>query len=150
MEQSAKAPWHLWVLGLVSLLWFAGGAIDYVMMKTANADYMAAASESSGVPVETIAAYFAAYPLWATVVWALGVWGAVAGGVLLLLRSRFAYHAMLISLFGLVMSTVYSFISDMPADMATPFFWVFSALIWLSVIGIAFYAKRMTASGILR
>ena len=26
-----KTPWHIWVVGLVSLIWHAGGAFDYVM-----------------------------------------------------------------------------------------------------------------------
>ena len=150
MNTLAKTPWHLWALGIISLVWFAGGANDYVQMKTENIDYMQAAADASGVSLKTIQAYFGSYPLWASAVWALGVWGAVAGALLLLLRSRFAFHAMLISLFGLLASTVYSFTSNMPAEMSTPFFWVFSALIWLSVIGLAYYARRMTAAGVLR
>lgn len=150
MNTLAKTPWHLWALGIISLVWFAGGANDYVQMKTENIEYMQAAADASGVPLQTIQDYFGGYPLWASAVWALGVWGAVAGALLLLLRSRFAFHAMLISLFGLLASTAYSFTSNMPAEMSTPFFWVFSVLIWLSVIGLAYYARRMTAAGVLR
>jgi hypothetical protein len=38
--QSAKAPWHLWVVGVVSLLWNSVGALDFVMTQTKNATYM--------------------------------------------------------------------------------------------------------------
>ena len=40
-----KAPWHLWVVGIVALLWSAGGAFDYVMTQTRNEEYLAAFTE---------------------------------------------------------------------------------------------------------
>ena len=35
-----KTPWHLWVFGVVSLLWNFGGAYDYVMVRTGNQAYL--------------------------------------------------------------------------------------------------------------
>lgn len=145
-----KTPWHLWVLGIVSLLWFAGGANDYVQTKTENLEYLGWAAESSGVSLEVLLDYFGNWPLWANICWALGVWGAVAGSLLLLLRSRFAFHALVLSLVGLVGSTIYTFTSDMPDEFKTLFQLVFSIAIWLSVIGLAYYARRMTRAGVLR
>lgn len=145
-----KTPWHLWVLGIVSLIWFAGGANDYVMTKTANVAYLGMAAESMGVSVDLILDYFNGYPLWATVCWALGVWGAVAGSLLLLLRSRFAFHAFAVSLIGLAGSTIYTFISDIPPEFATTGQLVFTVLIWVSVIGMAAYARAMTKAAVLR
>ena len=37
-----RAPWHLWVVGIISLLWNAMGAFDYLMSQTRNEQYMAA------------------------------------------------------------------------------------------------------------
>ncbi|AUX70887.1 hypothetical protein CHX26_07235 [Porphyrobacter sp. HT-58-2] len=150
MGGRAKAPWHLWVLGLVSLLWFAGGANDYVMSKTENAAYLGMAADSMGISVEAILAYFNGYPLWATVCWALGVWGAVAGSILLMLRTRFALHAYVMSLIGLAGSTGYTFMSDVPEEFVSTGQLVFSVLIWASVIGMAAYARAMTRAGVLR
>jgi hypothetical protein len=39
-------------------------------------------------------------PAWMTGVWAIGVWGALAGSVLLLLRSKWAVHVFAASLAG--------------------------------------------------
>jgi len=144
------APWHLWVLGIVSLLWFAGGANDYLMTKTENAAYLGMAAENMGVSVDTILAYFNAYPVWATVFWALGVWGAVAGSILLLFRSRFAFHAFVVSLIGLAGSSAYTFTSDIPPEFASTGQLVFTVLIWASVIGMAAYAHAVTRAGVLR
>ncbi|MDJ0976909.1 MAG: hypothetical protein QNI87_00060 [Erythrobacter sp.] len=149
-EARPKTPWHLWALGVISLIWFAGGANDYVQTKLVNMDYLGMAAETAGVPVEVILDYFGSYPLWANICWALGVWGAVAGSLLLLLRSRYAFHALALSVVGLLGSTVYAFISDIPPELASTFQLVFTALIWLSVLAMAYYALAMTRAGVLR
>ena len=38
----SRAPWHLWVIGSIGLLWSAIGALDYVMTQTKNEAYMSA------------------------------------------------------------------------------------------------------------
>lgn len=148
--QSAKTPWHLWVIGIVSLLWHFGGAYDYTMTQTRNMEYLATASSNAGIPVETMIGYYTSFPIWADAMWAFGVWGAVAGSVLLLLRSRFAFHAFIVSIIGLVGTTIYTTTSDLPAELDSTFTWVFTAVIWVVTVLLAYYAKRMTAAGILR
>src|SRR5687767_4451129 len=88
---AAKAPWHLWVIGIVSLLWHCFGGYDYIMSQTRNADYMRMMTEPYGIDTQLALEYFDSFPLWADTAWALGVWGAVAGSILLLIRSRYAF-----------------------------------------------------------
>ena len=80
----------------------------------------------------------------------MGVWGALIGSLLLLLRSRHAVMAFGISLVGLLGSTIHQMIADMPASLNTPGIWMFTAAIWLSVILLLWYAFRMTKKRILR
>src|SRR3546814_7159427 len=40
MNTTVKTPWHLWVVGVLSLLWNAVGAFDYTMTKLNDADYL--------------------------------------------------------------------------------------------------------------
>ncbi|MEL6737326.1 MAG: hypothetical protein AAFY19_04130 [Pseudomonadota bacterium] len=150
-----RTPWHLWVVGVLSLLFFAGGANDYIQIKLDNADYIAQTASNLGASVAAVNAYFAEYPLWANVFWAFGVWGAVAGAILILLRSRFAFHALLLSLSGLVVNTLYRYQTPFPSGgdepaMSGTVLLVFSAVIWLSVILAAAYARAMTRAGVLR
>jgi hypothetical protein len=140
----AGTPWHLWALGALSLLWNAGGAFDYTMTKTRNAGYMA------NFTAEQIA-WFDGFPIWMNAAWALGVWGAVAGSVLLLLRHRWAVAAFAISLAGLIVGTVYQFaVSDMPESLKTPGGWAFTGALWVIAIFLLWYAMRMRARGVLR
>jgi hypothetical protein len=118
--------------------------MDYTMTKTRNPSYMAAFTPEQ-------IAWFDSFPLWMNIAWALGVWGALAGSILLLFRSRWAVHAFAISLAGLVIGTVYQFgISDMPASLKTPGGWAFTAALWLVAIFLLWYARQMQRMGQLR
>ncbi|QTD56574.1 hypothetical protein [Parasphingorhabdus cellanae] len=136
-------PWHLWVVGIVATIWNFGGALDYTMTQTRNESYM------SGFTPEQLD-YFYAFPAWADAVWALGVWGALIGSLLILFRSRHAIVAFAISLAGLIGSSIYQMTADMPPSLSSPGIWVFTALIWLSIILLIWYSRTMTAKGILR
>ena len=94
-ETTAKTPVHLWVVGIVSLLWNCFGAYDYTMSHIGGLEYF----ESMGLDAEAFA-WFNALPTWSVAAWAVGVWGSVLGSILLLLRSRHAATAFLVSLVG--------------------------------------------------
>lgn len=138
------APWHLWVVGAVSLLWNSFGAFDYLMTQTRNEAYM-------GQFTEQQLEYFYAFPAWMDFFWALGVWGAVAGSALLLLRKRWAIHAFLVSLVGLIGSSVYSFIvNPAPASLTGTGYLIFSMVIVAVILLLIWYSIAMTRKGVLR
>ena len=150
METANKTPWHLWVVGLVTLIWNGFGAYDYIMSKTENREYLAQMMEPTGVSVDGAIAYMDAMPLWANIAWGLGVWGAVAGSILLLLRNRFAFHAFAVSLVGLVFGMLHQWTNPMPemTDTTTPM--VFTLVIFAITIFLLWYSRRMTAKSVLR
>lgn len=152
MEETirAKAPWHLWAVGIVALLWFSGGAWDYLQTQLRNEAYLGEMADSVGVELQVVLDYYDAFPAWAEAMWAISVWGAVFAALLLLARSRFAFHAALVSLLGLAGTTAYTLSADMPDAFKSTFAWVFSAVIVLSIILFALYARRMTDAGVLR
>lgn len=148
--ERAKTPWHLWVVGALALLWNSGGAYDYTMTQTRNMDYLTAGAEAWNLDPGVLIAYYTAFPAWADAAWARGVWGAIAGSLLLLLRSRFAFHAFLISIIGLAGTTAYTMTSDIPPELQSTSAWLFSAAIVIITVLLTYYAKRQTAAGILR
>ena len=134
----------------MSLLWNGFGAYDYLMSKTENREYLAGMMEPTGVTVDAAVAYMQAMPLWANIAWGLGVWGAVAGSVLLLLRKRYAYHAFMASLVGLVFGMIHQWTNPMEGmtDTTTPL--IFSVVIFAITLFLLCYSRRMTAAGVLR
>lgn len=140
-----KTPVHLWIVGVVSLLWNAIGATDYTMTKLQNAAWLAQFTAEQRL-------YFDSFPFWANVGWALGVWGSVAGSVLLLLRSRHAVTALAVSLAGLLISSLYQFgvARAQVVKIMTTEAWVVTALIWIIAIALFLYAGRMRSRDVLR
>ena len=78
-----RAPRHLWIIGILMLLWNGMDAMDYVMTVSRNAGYLAQFTPER-------LAFLEAFPAWAKGSWALAVWLYVAGSVLLLWRCRLA------------------------------------------------------------
>ena len=145
-SMTTNTPWHLWAVGVVSLLWNAFGGYDFIMTTTRGAAYMRA----SGFD-QAMIDYFIAMPAWMYVPWTLGVWGAVAGSILLLLRNRLAVWAFGLSLIGAVVSLIYGqFINPppLPADMAIMSYmpWVITAI----AVFLFWYAWAMSKKDVLR
>lgn len=144
-EAATKTPAHLWIVGIASLLWNAFGAFDYTMTKMKNAEYLSAFTPEQQ-------AYFFGFPLWVNAGWALGVWGALLGSLLLLARSRHAVTLFAVSLLGLAVSSFYQFGMHY-AELqrlfgAVPM--IFTAVIWVVAIALFVYARRQAAAGVLR
>lgn len=146
----AATPWHLWAVGIVSLLWNGFGAYDYVMSQLRNEAYMAAMTEPFGFSAAEAITYFDSFPVWADAAWAVGVWGAVLGSLLLILRNRFAFHAFAAALAGLVLTIIYQYANPLPGASNSPLAVVMTALVTAITIALIYYAKRMTRSGVLR
>jgi hypothetical protein len=144
-ETAMKAPWHLWVIGILTLLWNAVGALDYVMTQTKADWYMSNFTQQQ-------LDYFYGYPAWAVGFWAIGVWAALAGSALLLVRSRYAGSAFALSILGIVGTSVYSFgIADTSmSEITGPGAMAFTAAIVIVAILCWVYARAMRARGVLR
>lgn len=141
---ATRRPVHLWLVGTLSLLWNAFGAFDYVMTKTHNAAYLA------GFTVEQ-RAYFDSFPTVMVSLWAFGVWGALAGALLLLARSRHAVAAFAVSLAGLAGSTITQFaLLDAPDSLHSAGMVAMNLVIWAVAIVLLVYARMMTMKGELR
>ena len=138
-------PWHLWAVGVISLLWNAFGGYDFVMSVTQGETYWRA----SGM-TDAMIAYYNAMPTWMYVPWVLGVWGAVAGSILLLMRNKLAVPAFALSLLGAVGSLAYGLANPMPPlpeamAMMSYMPWVIVGIAALLVV----YAWMMGKKGVL-
>jgi hypothetical protein len=109
LEQNAgpasRTPWHLWVVGVVALLFNSIGAFDFAMNQIQGSSYLAAAGMTPA-QVE----HYQEMPAWMILVWAVGVWGAFLASVLLLLRRRLAFATFAVSLAAFLVSLVYTYV----------------------------------------
>ena len=141
-----QTPWHLWVVGVLSLLWNAFGAFDFVSTVTRGEAYW----RESGM-TQPMIDYYNAMPAWMYGPWAVGVWGAVIGSILLLMRKGLAVTMFALSLAGAVISLVYGAVLDKapppPPEMAMMQYMPY--VILLIAVLLFGYAFNMRKKGVL-
>jgi hypothetical protein len=140
-----KAPWHLWLVGVIALLFNSVGVYDYLMTMTQGTVYLA----NAGFTPEQIA-HYEAYPVWMTAVWAIGVWGAFVASVLLLLRRRYAWVVFAISLAAFLVNLLYNYVLTDGGDLLGSGMAITSAVITVLLIFFTWYSRMMANRSVLR
>ena len=149
MNKSSLAPGrgtprHLWIVGVLAVLWNSVGAFDYLMTETRNANYLSQFSAEQ-------LAYFAGLPKWVIATWALGVWGGVLGSLLLLLRRRLAVAVFGVSLAGAAATFLHNYgFSEGYKIMGGVGGVAFSAVILLVGVALLIYSRRLAGRGVLQ
>ena len=92
-------PWHLWLIGIIGVLWNAMGVVSFMLTQ------MKVEAVMSRFPPQQ-RAYFESFPLWVVAFWALAVFGGVLGCLLLLFKNRLAFHLLLASVIGAIVFNV--------------------------------------------
>ena len=140
-----RPPWHLWLVGVIAVLFNAIGVFDFTMSMARGRKYMA----SAGMTADQIA-HYEGMPAWMTIVWGIGVIAAFAASILLLLRSRLALPTFIVSLAAFLLSLFYTYVltdggAIMGSEMA-----IASAVIAALLLIFAWYARIMIARHVLR
>ena len=143
MNDQIQLPWHFWLIGVLALLWNGFGCFDYFMTRSHNAAHLAQ------FPPEVIA-WVDSAPLYASTGWGLGVWGALVGAILLLLRRALAVWAFVISLVGLALSSIWQHLLSTPPPTMPAGSGIMAGVIWVVAIGLLYYSWRAKRCGWLR
>jgi hypothetical protein len=139
-----STPAHLWIVGILALLWYAYGCYEYLMTETGNPAFL------SKQPAEWVA-YWESLPAWLTAFWALGVWGGLLGAILLLVRSRHAVLAFTLSLIGAVVDLGYQLLmADMPPNLREGMLGVIDWVIIIVGTFLLWYSWSISKKGVLR
>lgn len=131
-------------LAVLALLWNAVGALDFTMTQTRNPSYLA------DFPPEMMA-YLDSLPGWVHAAWGVGVWGGVAGALLMLIGRRAAAWPYAASLVASALVFVQNhLLTQPPAGMGGTGAMLFSLLI-VVLAGVQWvWARRGAVAGWLR
>ena len=137
---SRTTPWHVWVVGILALLWNASGA--YVIM-------MGQAGRLPNAKPEEVA-FYAAQPAWLVIVADIALLAGIAASVAVLLRNRAAVWLFALSLAAMAGSNAYDLavgtslmIGNLGASIAT------GVIALLGVLELL-YARAMRKRSVLR
>lgn len=143
-----RTPVHLWIVGVLALLWNAMGAYNYLMTRTRDADYLQ--SMMPNVDPNTVLAWIDGFPLWAQVGWGLGVWMGLLGAVLLLVRSRWALWSFALSLVGIILGIGYQLTASPPPGSAEGMGAMMPYVVIALGVFLLWYSWSMEKKGVLR
>lgn len=143
MNGHAKAPWHLWAVGLVTLIWNGYGASQWYMQVTRGASYW------GNLTMQQVQ-YVQQQPVWVEVAFGVGVWTGVLGALMLLLRRKLAFNAFVASLIAVLVNMLYvQVLSDGRAILGSGTLVAGIAVVVVAAASIA-YAHFVRVRGIIR
>ena len=127
-----KAPWHLWLVAIVALLWNGAGAYT-IMMAQAGRLYDLEPGE---------AAYYAAQPVWFVVLTDVALVASLAAALALLLRKRMAVWLFGLSLAAIVITNSYEVAAGTSRALLSR-----AALIVTVIIALIAYSSSLMQGG---
>ena len=132
-EIQIKPHWSFWVICIIALTWSVMGSINFIMQITPEmvADYPEAAQS-----------LIASRPLWATIAFAVAVFGGVLAELLLLLKKLVAYYLFVASFLGALITNIHTFQVSSAVDI-----WVGSLMSILIAIFLIWYSKLVKCKG---
>ena len=142
-QDTAGRPWHLWLTGIIGGLWSAMGVLSFMLTQ------MKVEAVMSQFPPQQ-REYFESFPWWTVAFWAIGVFGGVIGCLLLLLKNRLAFHALLASVIGAIVCNLGGLFllggMEVMVETSALGFTVFP--IFFAAF-LAYYARAMSKKGVL-
>jgi hypothetical protein len=140
-----KTPWHLWLVGVIAVLFNGIGVFDYVMSMAQGAAYLA----SAGMTPAQIA-HYQEMPGWMIAVWTVGVWGAMLGSLLILLRNKLAFPVFGLSLAAFLLSLIYHYVLTDGGEILGGSMAITSVVIAALLLFFMWYSRLMTKRSVLR
>jgi hypothetical protein len=137
-EARTKAPWHLWVIGVLSLLWYASGA--YVLLQAQYGSYPMPADEM---------AYYAARPVWLELLTDLSLATTIGGSIALLLRSRYACELFTVAAVVIISTNLLELVQGTSRVYANSAAAVVTCVIVIWVVLNVVYSHAMRRRGVL-
>jgi hypothetical protein len=139
-DSSRKTPWHVRVVGILTLLWNGSGAVTIMLAQGGRLANIGADE----------AAYYAAQPTWFVITTDIALISAVAAGVALLRRSRTAVWLFGLSLALILSHDGYELIAGTSRMLATRGALILTTVIAVIAVLQLVYARAMSRSAVLK
>ncbi|MDE2236132.1 MAG: hypothetical protein KGK44_11400 [Gammaproteobacteria bacterium] len=132
MNETTSTPklttlWHVWLVGVLALIWNCMNAFDYFMTTT----------------------HFYSFPMWVDISWGLYVLAGILGAVALLFRKRWAVAMFTVSLAAMVITSFYIFATSGFSVEGGMGALIFTAITFIIAIGLLIYARLLARKNIL-
>lgn len=128
-----KTHWSFWLICISALIWNIMGSANFLMQM--NPDMVAKFPEQAQSLITS-------RPLWATITFAIAVFGGVLAEVLLLLKKQRAYYVFIISFLGVIITNIHTFRVSNSIDI-----WIGSLMSFFIAAFLIWYTKFVQRKG---
>jgi hypothetical protein len=140
MTETNKPNTMYWIIGVIALIWNAWGVFAYLGNVLMTDDLLAI------LPAEQ-QEMIANQPSWYTAAFAIAVWFGLLGSISLLIKKKWAYPLFLISLLGILGSTVYNMFMSGGYEFYGAQAYIMPLMVLLIGIYLVMHAKKSIAKG---
>ena len=137
-----KAPVHLWIVGILALLWNAIGAFDYTATQMQMDFYMSQFTQEQ-------LDYFYGFPAWVDAAWAIAVWSSLLASLLLLFRKALAAWLFGLAILAMVVTSVHNLFLTNGMEVMGEGAMTFTVVIWVIALFLYFYSVAMAKRRVL-
>ncbi|PWR03005.1 hypothetical protein DKT77_08680 [Meridianimarinicoccus roseus] len=132
MTPTSKAPWHHWPVAVLTLVFYALAALDYALSKLGVSAYL-------GMFPPDVTVLVTGLSLWVSAIWAIGVWGGLAGAWLLWKRNRWSVLLLFAGAVAMVFLTVWLSLFTRPTIFGAAGFIGFYLMVGSAAIAVLIY-----------
>lgn len=132
-EINIKPHWSFWAICIVALIWNVLGSINFIMQT--NPEMLANFPEAAQSLITN-------RPLWATIAFAVAVFGGVLAEIILLLKKAAAYYLFVASFLGALVTNIHTFQVSSAIDI-----WVGSFMSLVIAAFLIWYSKLVKRKG---
>ncbi len=136
-DMNNKPPVWFWIVSALALIWNVMGVTAFVMQVTMSAEDMAALPDAERILYE-------ATPMWATIAFAVAVFGGAIGCLFLLLRKKWATSMLMASLAGIIVQMIHSFFISNSFEVFGPGSAIMPIMVLLIAILLIWLAQSAT------
>ena len=137
-----KAPFHLWIVGVLAVFWNAIGAFDYTATQMQLDFYMSQFTQEQ-------LDYFYGFPAWVDAAWAIAVWSSLLGSLLLLFRKALAAWLFGLAILAMVVTSVHNMVLTDGMEVMGEGAMTFTVVIWVIALFLYFYSAAMAKRRVL-
>jgi hypothetical protein len=141
--QTSSPPSWFWIISVIALLWNLMGVMAYIGQAFIDPAALAELPQAERDMIEGT-------PAWVTAAFALAVWGGALGSLFLLMRKRWAYPVLIISLIGIIVQLIGNFFVLDSMEVYGPGAIAMPLMVLLFGIYLVYFARMSIKRGWIR
>lgn len=149
MENVEKKPNAIfWIIGVVSLLWFAYGVYQFVFSLTADAESIKPYVDD-GVMTQAYADFYLAIPAWVKAAFGVATIGGLLASLCHLLRKKIAIVLFVISIISALIMYVYIFLLSGKVSILPTMDFIIAGMVVVFTSFMIWWSRKKAADGYL-